>query len=261
MSGSFPPPPETRARRSKSVWKRWWFWAIAFVVVLVAAAAASSPKTKLTVAEQASPSPETAASTISPTSSPLEMTRVPNVTGKSVDAAMSKMQAAGFTVTAETKLTNAAPAGRVLAQSPRAGSRIEVGDTITLTVAKALPRIPNVVGRTLRKAKRALQRAGFDVGKMTQETSSQPKGMVVSQSPNAGTLARPGRAVSLVIAKPATQPSNNCTPGYSPCLAPASDYDCAGGSGDGPKYVYGTVRVTGSDPYGLDADGDGYGCE
>lgn len=53
----------------------------------------------------------------------------------------------------------------------------------------------------------------------------------------------------------------HCTAGYRPCLHPASDWDCAGGSGDGPRYVVGTVRVTGSDPYGLDSDNDGYGCE
>jgi hypothetical protein len=52
----------------------------------------------------------------------------------------------------------------------------------------------------------------------------------------------------------------NCTPGYSPCLAPASDYDCRGGSGNGPKYT-GPIRVTGSDPYDLDRDGDGRACE
>lgn len=51
-----------------------------------------------------------------------------------------------------------------------------------------------------------------------------------------------------------------CTPGYSPCLRPASDYDCAGGSGDGPEYT-GRVTVTGSDPYGLDENDDGVGCE
>ena len=53
----------------------------------------------------------------------------------------------------------------------------------------------------------------------------------------------------------------HCKKGYKPCLHPASDYDCAGGTGDGPKYVYGTVKVTGSDPYGLDSDNDGTGCE
>lgn len=52
----------------------------------------------------------------------------------------------------------------------------------------------------------------------------------------------------------------HCTRGYIPCLHPASDYDCAGGSGNGPRYT-GQVRVTGSDPYGLDSDNDGLGCE
>jgi hypothetical protein len=58
----------------------------------------------------------------------------------------------------------------------------------------------------------------------------------------------------------ASSSGGNCTPGYSPCLPPASDYDCAGGGGDGPKYT-GRVQVTGSDPYGLDSNGDGVGCE
>ncbi|MEX0881710.1 MAG: G5 domain-containing protein [Candidatus Saccharimonadales bacterium] len=60
---------------------------------------------------------------------------------------------------------------------------------------------------------------------------------------------------------PQVQPQTSCTPGYSPCIAPGSDVDCAGGSGDGPRYVSGPVSVTGSDPYGLDRDGDGIGCE
>ena len=57
-------------------------------------------------------------------------------------------------------------------------------------------------------------------------------------------------------------PSNDCTPGYSPCLPPASDYDCSGGSGNGPAYT-GRVSVdpSGGDPYDLDRDGDGIGCE
>ncbi len=55
-------------------------------------------------------------------------------------------------------------------------------------------------------------------------------------------------------------PALNCTPGYDPCLPPAYDYDCQGGSGNGPAYT-GRVNVTGPDIYGLDRDGDGVGCE
>lgn len=58
------------------------------------------------------------------------------------------------------------------------------------------------------------------------------------------------------------KPSRNCTAGYTgQCLTPKSDYDCAGGGGDGPGFVYGPVYITGSDPYDLDRDGDGLACE
>lgn len=59
---------------------------------------------------------------------------------------------------------------------------------------------------------------------------------------------------------PARPRPRNCQ-GYSPCLPPGPDVDCAGGSGNGPRYVEGPVRVRGDDPYGLDSDGNGVGCE
>lgn len=53
----------------------------------------------------------------------------------------------------------------------------------------------------------------------------------------------------------------DCDSNYSGCLDPnASDYDCAGGSGDGPRYTA-RVEVLGNDHYGLDGEGDGVGCE
>lgn len=56
-------------------------------------------------------------------------------------------------------------------------------------------------------------------------------------------------------------PPRRCDPNYSGCLNPdASDYDCVGGSGDGPLYT-GQVRVLGDDHYDLDRDGDGIGCD
>jgi hypothetical protein len=53
-----------------------------------------------------------------------------------------------------------------------------------------------------------------------------------------------------------------CDPNYKgACLDPSAyDYDCAGGSGDGPKYT-GPVQIVGDDHFDLDRDGDGYACE
>ncbi len=55
--------------------------------------------------------------------------------------------------------------------------------------------------------------------------------------------------------------AEKCNPNYSGCLKPdASDYDCSGGSGNGPYYT-GKVQVIGVDQYDLDRDGNGWGCE
>jgi len=61
--------------------------------------------------------------------------------------------------------------------------------------------------------------------------------------------------------RPAPPPPSVDCQGYSPCLPPGPDVDCRGGSGDGPRYVDGPVRVYGSDPYDLDRDGNHVGCQ
>jgi hypothetical protein len=59
--------------------------------------------------------------------------------------------------------------------------------------------------------------------------------------------------------------SNGCAaPAYRPTNyynSSGPDYDCAGGGGNGPRFVQGPFRLTGPDFYGLDRDGDGVACE
>lgn len=93
------------------------------------------------------------------------------------------------------------------------------------------------------------------VAPKTTETKSVTKPTIVTP-----TVAPVTKAVPKPVAKE-TKPTSNCHPSYSGCLKMnAGDYDCAGGSGNGPNYT-GTVRVYGSDPFGLDRDKDGWGCE
>jgi hypothetical protein len=55
---------------------------------------------------------------------------------------------------------------------------------------------------------------------------------------------------------------DDCDSNYEgACLDPnAVDYDCEGGSGDGPEYT-GLVTVVGDDHFDLDRNGDGVGCD
>ncbi|MEV0798236.1 G5 domain-containing protein [Kribbella sp. NPDC050281] len=71
----------------------------------------------------------------------------------------------------------------------------------------------------------------------------------------------PRSQVTAVGTKVEQPESSGCDPNYSGCVPIASDVDCSGGSGNGPEYVAGPVRVIGSDIYGLDSDDDGVGCE
>ncbi len=70
-----------------------------------------------------------------------------------------------------------------------------------------------------------------------------------------------GLTVTALMAPNLTS-AQECDPNYAgKCVPIASDVDCAGGSGNGPAYVQGPVRVVGRDGYGLDRDNDGIGCE
>jgi hypothetical protein len=73
--------------------------------------------------------------------------------------------------------------------------------------------------------------------------------------------ARAAKEKAKAAVAAAAAAASDCNENYSGCLkANASDYDCEGGSGDGPYYT-GPVQVTGYDEYDLDRDGDGVGCD
>jgi hypothetical protein len=71
-----------------------------------------------------------------------------------------------------------------------------------------------------------------------------------------------GVGIGLVSGSDGDSGDRSCEPGYSRCLDPnASDYDCSGGSGNGPRYVGWAIGVIGDDRFGLDRDGNGVACE
>jgi hypothetical protein len=208
-----------------------------------------------------SPSPE---QTAAPAPAPAPTTKVPDVTGQSATSAERDLKRASLLVTTDTKYSHA-PAGTVIRQSIAGGERTNEGHVITLVVARAYPTVPSVLGDHVPAARNLLQDRGYDV-RVSKQISSQPAGTIIGTNPDPGTEVLPGRTITLIVAKPApstgTGGGGSCHPSYTgACLDPnASDYDCAGGSGDGPKYT-GLVHVVGPDVFGLDADGDGVGCE
>jgi len=199
---------------------------------------------------------------VEPPAAKPERATVPGVVAQRLPRARAQLSKAGLTVRVVER-RSWEPAGVVLGQSLRAGAKVAPGKTVRVVVAAPMPRVPGVVGRTAAVATNSLRAAGFRVVTTTEAVTAGSGGLVLRQAPAGTVQAEPGALVTLVIShkvQPIAPPApSNCTPGYSPCLTPAPDYDCAGGSGDGPKYT-GPVRVTGADPYDLDADGDGLAC-
>lgn len=223
-----------------------------------------TPTTPATSTSEPTPTtPPTPTPKPRPTSPPLA--RVPFVEGLALLTAKRKLRFADLEIGEVVRRPSSKRKNTVLKQGVAAGTKLKPGSSVPLVIAAPLPRVPSVVGDSQASAITKIRNAGFRVEKKTQTRTTGEDGVVLSQSPPGRRPAKPNSVVRIVILKlePPSEDTGtgNCTPGYSPCLPPASDYDCAGGSGDGPKYVDGPVRVTGSDPYDLDRDGDGVGCQ
>jgi hypothetical protein len=154
-----------------------------------------------------------------------------------------------------------------------------VAPTTSAPATSAVPPpvvVPDVIGMTVTQAKSALTRARLRWRLTVRRTTASAPGTVVAQSPGGDRRRNPDSVITLVVAqapptpKPTPKPEPTtgappapaCHPSYiGACLDPdASDYDCVGGSGNGPKYT-GRVTVVGPDVFDLDRDGDGIGCE
>jgi hypothetical protein len=142
------------------------------------------------------------------------------------------------------------------------------------TTTIATVEVPKLVGLRQASAKAALAGRGLRARVTYRSTASDPAGTVISQSRGTGAGVLPDSRITMVVAKappppttapppPTTTPARSCDPSYPDvCLDPdALDYDCAGGSGNGPRYVNGPIRVRPPDPFDLDREGDGWGCE
>jgi len=147
---------------------------------------------------------------------PVEKVQVPDVVGKTQDEATNAITSAGLVVGKVTEeYSDTVPAGKVISQSPFAGTEVDKGSVVDLVISKGKKtegetpapasnkvQVPDVVGKTRADAENAITQAGLKVGNVTEDYSDTvPAGKVISQSPSAGTEVEKGSAVDLVISK------------------------------------------------------------
>ncbi len=91
----------------------------------------------------------------------VQLVDLPNVVGQSIDQATQTLTDAGFAVEVGPEVDSDQPAGVVGAQNPGAG-KVAGGTTVTINPSNGQGiAVPDVSGRTLDDAKKALRSAGF----------------------------------------------------------------------------------------------------
>ena len=134
-----------------------------------------------------------------------EAVEVPSVLGLPAQSARALMESRGLMfVVGEEREDAKVPAGNVVAQRPMEGSRIERGQPVDVSVAKAptLVKAPALVGLALGEAKLRLEMAKLVLGKAAEENSADVKaGNVISQSVSEGSEAKVGTVIDLVVSK------------------------------------------------------------
>ena len=95
------------------------------------------------------------------------------------------------------------PAGVVMAQWPRPNAQVDRRGTVTVTVSKgpAPVAIPDLTGAEADSALAVLTHLGFHVLRHTQDSLGTSAGLVLDQSPSAGTLRVPGSTVTLTVSQ------------------------------------------------------------
>jgi serine/threonine-protein kinase len=131
-----------------------------------------------------------------------EPVAVPNVVGLERPQAVRLIERAELEARVNRAPSDTVPAGEVIDQNPAAGTRIQKGETVTITVSTGVEQleVPRVSGRNVTEAISILEDAGFEA-RVREVFSEREPGLVVSQDPKPGTQAAKGSTVTIRVSK------------------------------------------------------------
>ena len=124
---------------------------------------------------------------------------VPDVTGKTAEAAMATLEDKNLTVSREFEFSNDVPCGQVIRQDPKAGKTVKEGTKVTIYVSQGTEsiKVTDVRGKSEADAKAAL--SDFDVTTTTEHSDTVAEGNVISQSISGGQYAEKGASITIVV--------------------------------------------------------------
>jgi len=122
----------------------------------------------------------------------VERVTVPNVVDKTEQEANQILTTAGFTVTTQRADNDTVPAGKVISQTPKDGTKVDKGSAVTIVVSNGPPKVqvPNLQCKTRKQANDLLAAKGLQVKFVGNDR------FVVDQDPAPGTSAPKGSVVT-----------------------------------------------------------------
>jgi beta-lactam-binding protein with PASTA domain len=127
----------------------------------------------------------------------------PNVVGNPQAQAESALSSLGLSATVTSENSADVAAGLVISQSPAAGTQVNEGGVVALKVSLGPPAVkvtvPNVVGATQAQAENALGDLGLSVNITSENSAGTAAGIILTQTPSAGTKVDEGATVTLKV--------------------------------------------------------------
>ena len=166
-----------------------------------------------------------------------------DVTGMQYQQAQAQLENDGLVVSLEFDYSDSVGSDKVISTSPKAGSQVAKGDTITITASKGketkTTTVPNLLGQNIDDAIQMIKDAGLTYnGKSSDYSDSYSENQVMNQSISAGKTVDEGTTISLTVSLGSRVTS------YSASVPIESPFGRDITDGDGNTDVYDSGQVT-----------------
>ena len=166
-----------------------------------------------------------------------------DVTGMQYQQAQAQLENDGLVVSLEFDYSDSVGSDKVISTSPKAGSQVAKGDTITITASKGketkTTTVPNLLGQNIDDAIQMIKDAGLTYnGKSSDYSDSYSENQVMNQGISAGKTVDEGTTISLTVSLGSRVTS------YSASIPIESPFGRDITDGDGNTDVYDSGQVT-----------------
>lgn len=166
-----------------------------------------------------------------------------DVMGMQYQQAQAQLENDGLVVSLEFDYSDSVGSDKVISTSPKAGSQVAKGDTITITASKGketkTTTVPHLLGQNIDDAIQMIKDAGLTYnGKSSDYSDSYSENQVMNQSISAGKTVDEGTTISLTVSLGSRVTS------YSASIPIESPFGRDITDGDGNTDVYDSGQVT-----------------